>query len=1139
MDARDAAGASPSPARLRAHLLGPVLLIAGERPLEERDWPRRSARALLLLLLVTPGHRLQRDRVLDLLWPELAPAAARNELRKATHALRRVLEPHLSEGRASAYVEGGAETVGLRPEVEVWTDLAAFDAELTKVGAAAQRHAGLRAAVAGYGGDLLADEPGADWAVARREAVRRAWRDAVLELADLDLAAGSPRDAISALRALLAVDGADEAAHRALIRAQIAAGQPAEALRQYGRCVRALRDELDVAPGDETEALVAVLRAGQPERSPVPTSRPLDNLPAPPAPLIGRQRQVEATLDLLWRADVRLVTLTGPGGVGKTRLAIEVAAGLRDDFADGVAFVALAPVRTPELVLPAVAHALELRQSGGRQIGEQLGEALGERRLLLVLDNFEHVTAAATEIAALLSTCPRIKVVATSREPLHLRGEHLLAVPPLELPPQTTDPGKRPSPMVIGRAEATALFVARARAVRPDFALTVANAAVVAEIVRRLDGLPLAIELAAARSRYESPEALLAVLGRRLEVLTGGPRDLPARLRTLRDAIAWSHDLLSATERAIFRRLAVFAGGGTVEAAEYVSRELRVESRETETQSLDSRLSTLDSIVSLAEKSLLAWATGEDEPRLSMLETIREFGLEQLAASEEEAAVRAAHAHYFLGLAERSREELEGPRAVPWLDRLEAEHDNLRAALQWALEAEDGATALRLAAALALFWQLRGHLAEGRRWLEQALALGGDGSTEAVAGALHGLGDLAMRQGDLDEAEARLVDALARWQRLDDRLKIGRAVSALSTRAILAGDYERAADLAEEALAVGREIGSDLIIGGALARQGIVALWRGDLARAAVLLDEAYQVADRTGNGRLRINATLYLGIVAERNGDYRRALALKEEQLGLARAMGDKENIAIALNNLGVAIELAGDPAKAAEHFAEATALAGEIGDRRIRAYALSGLAGAEHKAHGSRVRVAALAAESIRQLRRLPGREAVLVTQFEDLAEWAVEAADHARAARLLGAAATLRPGLDASRDPDHQVSYDGTVAAARQALGDAFEAAWATGQALPLDAVFAEALAAIEAWGTLPDRPDGGDTRPAVDLTPREREVLALVAEGRTDREIAALHGTSARTVSVHVGQVLAKLGAPTRAAAAATAVRRGLI
>jgi predicted ATPase/DNA-binding SARP family transcriptional activator/DNA-binding CsgD family transcriptional regulator len=1120
--------------RLRAHLFGPVRLAVGERPLAERDWPRRAARGLLLLLLTTPGHRLPRERVLDLLWPDLTASAARNELRKAVHALRRALEPDLDAGGVSAYVESTPDTLGLRSDAELWTDLDAFEAAVARANSmlpAAERQEALRAAVAGYGGDLLADEPGVDWAAARREALRQAWRGAVLDLAELDLAAGNPREAVPSLQRLLAADAGDEAAHRALMRALAAAGQPAEALRQYQRCVRALRDELDVMPSDETEALVAALRAGQADRSPAPAARRFDNLPAPPTPLVGRESEVEAALDLLWQPDVRLMTLTGPGGVGKTRLALEVAAGLAGDLADGVAFVGLAPIQSPELVLAAIARALGIRQAGGRPLQEQLQDVLRERELVLVLDNFEHVNAAAPAVASLLAACPRLKVLTTSREPLHLRGEHLRPVPTLALPDRLRGSGRPQSPAAVARSSAVALLIARARAIRPDLVLTEANAETVAEIVRRLDGLPLAIELAAARLRHMTPADLLARMEHRLEFLTGGARDLPSRQRTLRDTIAWSYDLLTPVEQALFRHLAVFAGGCTAEAAGALWATVGAVPG-------GPRLDLPATLASLADKSLLGWNVSDGAPRVSMLETIREFGLGQLQARGEEAAARTAHARYFRDLAERTEAECAGPGAAAWLEHLETEHDNLRAALAWAVESDDPSTALRLASALWIFWEGHGYRDEGRRWLELALTRSDAGPPEAVAGALHGLGDLAMRLGRFDEAAERLGEALACWRRLHNRPGEARTLNALASIAIAAGEFDRAAHLAGQALTIGRETENLRAQTGSLARLGVVSLWQGDLTEANRLLREALELSDRTGDPLTRLGLLNYLGIVAERSGDYPLSVALKEEDLALARTLGDKENIALGLINLAAARDQA-DPEKAAAHYADAAQVADEIGDRRLKAFALYGLASTERKLGGERTLVAALANESIRLIQQLQSRETALPDLFEDIAGWAVEATDYARAVQLLGAADGLRTGADFNRAPERQDAFERDRAAGKAALGESFEATWQAGRELPLAAVFEEARAALAAWGALPAPVEPGDVRPAEELTRRERDVLGLIAEGRTDREIAALRSISPRTVAIHVSRVLAKLGTPTRAAATAAAVRRDLI
>ncbi len=597
--------------RLTARLLGPTRLAVGERIIADEKWPRRTARSLLLLVLASPGHRLPRDRILDLLWPEASPETALKALYVALHSLRRVLEPDLTAGRSSAYIETTGDIIGLRPEANVWVDVDHFEEILGQAGTGARAEGAekLREGLALYGGDLLADEPYADWPVAPRERLRALWRRAVLDLAAIEIETGRPRAAVPELAALLAVDPVDEAAHRALMRGYAADGARDEALRQYDRCVQALAAELGAEPAAETRALASEIGSAVPVRAmarPVVAARRFDNLPAAPNPLVGRSREIEALQDLLWDPDVRLATVTGPGGIGKTRLALEAARQVGDDFADGVCFVPLAAIRDPVLVMPTIGRTLGIEETAGRAIGELVGEALRERELLLVLDNVEQVLEAAPDVAELLAACPRLKVLATSREPLHLRAEHELPIPPLTLPGSTAEPES------IGRYEAVALFVQRARAVRPEFALTEANAATVAAICGRIDGLPLAIELAAARVREVSPEALLAGLSRRLETLTGGYRDLPARQRTMRDTIAWSDDLLTADEQALLRRLAVFAGGGSFAAAAIVA---------TAAEPLEGDVPRL--LVSLAEKSLLSVEEADEGPRFGMLETIR------------------------------------------------------------------------------------------------------------------------------------------------------------------------------------------------------------------------------------------------------------------------------------------------------------------------------------------------------------------------------------------------------------------------------------------------------------------------------------------------------------------------------------
>ncbi len=576
-------------------------------------------------------------------------------------------------------------------------------------------------------------------------------------------------------------------------------------------------------------------RAHRPQLDPVPV-RAADqrscrsaSLPAPLTSFVGRAREIAAVADLLHREDVRLVALTGPGGVGKTRLAQRVAAELADNFADGAAWVDLAPLADPNLVAPTVAQALGVREAGDRSLYERLADALRDRALLLVLDNFERVVDAAPLVARLLAGCPRLKVLATSRVHLRVSGERLVPVGPLALP----EPA-RPAPLPeLAATEAVALFVERAQAARPDFALTTGNAAAVAEICRQLDGRPLAIELAAARVAVLPPAALLARLERRLPLLTGGPRDSPARLRSMRDAIGWSHDLLSQDEQALFRRLAVFVGGFTLEAAEAVAA--------------DEGIDVLEGVSSLVAKSLVRDEEGSGgEPRYLMLETVREFGLERLAERGEEPAIRAAHAAFFLALAEAAEPRLMGPDEATWLDRLATELPNTRAALAWTLEHEAAETALRLATNLFWFWYSRGDRREGERWLGAALARGSGGTT-ARADALIAAALVAT-----------VLDCAAAVELAEEGLAVSRACgyAAGSARALLclgiaaewAGDFDRAVGLEEEALALLRDLDDPFRTALVLVNLADANLWRGDLAPAQAHAAEGLALARSTGN---------------------------------------------------------------------------------------------------------------------------------------------------------------------------------------------------------------------------------------------------------------------------------------------------
>lgn len=783
-----------------------------------------------------------------------------------------------------------------------------------------------------------------------------------------------------------------------------------------------------------------------------PEHRP-GNLPVPATPLVGREREVRAAREALQRDDVRVLTFTGPGGTGKSRLALQVAASVVDDFPDGVYFVPLAPVHETELVLPTITHALGLREIAGLPLAGSLKEYLRDRRTLLVLDNFEQVIAAAPVVADLMAACPRVQAIATSREPLRLGGEQEFPVPPLDVPPA----GAPVEVESLAHCTAVALFVQRARAVRPGFALTAENAAAVAGLCRRLDGLPLAIELAAARTRHLSPQALLERLrapagangGAGLAVLSSGARDLPERQQTLRAAIAWSYDLLYPSEQTLFRRLAVFVGGFTADGAENVcAMDGVMECWSDGAMGAGSTLYSitptlhhsagrvLDTLASLVDKSLLRQEDGPGgEARFTMLGTIREFGLECMEAAGETAAIRRAHARHFLELVLAAEPALHGREQIGWLRRLDAEQENLRSALEWTISgARDAAGALQLASALHWYWFLRGHLAEGRSWLEEALRLStaaraGAGAPDSAAPAsgpqapeatrlqakgLYAASALAWVQGDYAAAGGYAGESLAAYRSLGDEVGAAHAQTRLGTALQSQGDLDTATQLEREAIAVLRREGDRWALALSLFRLGLALGVGGDPAEAQALLDESQaifrELGDRWGLARTLNN----LGELARYAGDDERASALYTESLALNRELGATWEIGVSLHNLGQVARRQGDNKRAERLFEESLLIYQELASRPFMAHCLAGLAEVAATERGTRSAAAA-------------ARRAVL----------------------LSGAAEAVLESSGGVMDPVDRAELERALAPARAALGDeAFTAALAEGRATPLE-------------------------------------------------------------------------------------------
>jgi predicted ATPase/DNA-binding XRE family transcriptional regulator len=644
--------------------------------------------------------------------------------------------------------------------------------------------------------------------------------------------------------------------------------------------VRLLADALSLGEADRI-ALLAAARPGATATVPAVHARssPPVALPRPPTRLIGREDDVATLCDLLSQQDGHLVTLTGPGGTGKTHLALAVAPNLHSHFPDGVVFVDLSPLIDPVRVLPTIASELGVRERGEEPVGQSLGRHLRDRRLLLVLDNCEQVLGMAPDLAALLAACPALTVLATSREVLRLRGEQEMPVAPLALP----DPNVR-SLAALSQVPAVALFVERARSSDPTFTLTAQNVEAVVSICRRLDGLPLAIELAAVRSKVLPPPALNHRLTHSLSLLTGGARDAPARQRTLRHAIAWSYDLLEPQEQVLFRHLAVFVGGGTLEAAEAVAS--------SDVGDL------LTGIASLVDASLLRQEKGEEgEPRFRMLETIREFGLERLEASGEESATRDRHTRYFRDLAERTNVAIVKTPTPELLDMIEREHDNLRTALMWSRDTGDHDTFLRLAGALAMFWYYRGYLNEGQRWLSQALETPpDDASPRPSAWALTMSGMLASVAGATERATSLLMESFPWWERSGDAWGSAFAGSQLGGSYVGQGRYDEATPLFATTEAHARDAGHDDLLAIALFHLGAIAWAQGDDARARDLLRDAVERFDRFGTPADAIDPLRYLGLLTCAAGDDQEAATWLAEVLTRLRQRGSRAAIAVGL---------------------------------------------------------------------------------------------------------------------------------------------------------------------------------------------------------------------------------------------------
>jgi predicted ATPase/DNA-binding SARP family transcriptional activator/DNA-binding CsgD family transcriptional regulator len=1080
-----------APEAVRVWLLGGYLVSVGERKVDESTWRLKKAASLMKLLTLAPGHRLHREQVMDLLWPNSGKKAASNNLSQTLHVARRVLTSDPAE--SSRYLASQDESLVLCPDSLLWVDVEAFEEA-----AATARHASepqaFRAAIDLYAGELLPEDRYEPWAEGRRAHLRELYLSLLLELGALYEERKEFEPAIEALGRVVAQEPTHEGAHAGLMRLHALSGRRREALSQYERLREALSGELDAEVGATTQRLREDIAAGRfpPVQPTVAQSeKPSDvgkhNLPASRTSFVGREHEmIEIKRHL---AMTRLLTLTGAGGSGKTRVALEVARDLIGAYPDGVWLAELASLSEGEFVAQALAEAVGMQGQPGRPLTDTLIDALRTKKMLLILDNCEHlVEDVAGLVAFLLESCPYLRILATSREALRVSGEviwpvSLLSVPDLET--QTT----------VARLEGyegIRLFVDRARQRKPAFALRTENAQTVAHICVHLEGLPLAIELAAARIKMLPPKALLGRLEDRLKLLTGGPREFSERQRTLRSTIEWSYELLEEGEKALFGRLSVFSGGATLEATQRVCDALG-----------DLSVDTLDGASSLLDKSLLGqeeWAEGE--PRLVMLETIREYARERPEESGEAEEIKRVHAQYFLTLAEEANQGLKGANQLEWLERLEAEHDNMRAALSWALGRNEAEVALRLGGALWWFWSLRGYHSEGRRWLEAALAIDGHGSPESRAMALAGVGALASAQGELVRAQEACeegLELLANEDREASEAKLC-LLSFLGWVVWERQDYRRATQLYEESLALSRDINDTWWLASSLSNLALAYHSRGDYERATKLYEQSMDFSRKQSDKLSLAFCLINLGMVVYSQGDLERAAKLTEESVALQRELGTRGAVDRGLCNLGWIALLQDDLGRAADLYRESLSLSWETGMNPTVQSALEGLA-------------------------------CVAVAKGE--AE---------RSARLWGAAQPLHEAKGIPRDTDFLAEADARISAVRLGMGEEeWDEAWRKGRAMTLDEAVTYAMKEEKKTDPLPS-PEPEE--PAVDqspvvLTRREEEVAALVAQGMSNRQIAKDLYLSERTIENHVSNILRKLEFASRTEIAAWATHQRLI
>lgn len=1048
---------------LRIFLFGRFRVEVDGVLIEETAWPRRKVKNLLKLLALQTGYRIHKDQALDLLWPDLDIEAASGNLYRLLHLLRRTLETGTPNKTEASYVLLKEEIIRLNTAKGIWVDLEAFQNLLKRARTEPDPAPTLEEAIELYQGDVLEEDPYEEWTLLSREENKRYFIQTLLTLASLHRQRKHYPAAIAALQRILAKEATNETAHRELIFVYTLAGQRSEALNQYQLCTEIISNELGLDLSPETlemyqQVLAGTIKADLESTTPVfqNTAPPVgpaetnklsspdtastsilpepvyfyNNLPAPLTPLVGRGETLAKAVELL-ETEGRLVTLSGPGGVGKTRLALEIGQVLlaKNSFAQGLCFVSLASLKDPNLVPLAIAEVAGIKEANGLPPLVFLKNKLRESELLLVLDNFEQVIEASEVLSELLSSCRKLKMLVTSRTVLHLYGEQELLIEPLELPPS-----RSLLPLeLLQQSPAVTFFTKRAQAAKADFKLTQENARAVSEICFRLDGLPLAIELAAPQVKLFSPQLILSRMTNWYSLLNAQTRNISTRQHTMQNVLDWSYDLLDEAEQNLLAQLGVFVQSCTVEAVEAICpfdsnrhffRKVKAKLQHTS--------HILEHLSGLVDKSLLyrqevavpsLQITGDvtNMVRFRMLEIIREYALEQLKARGEEEMLRENHLNYYLELVEEVEPQLHRFSMGPLLKQLELEHDNLRAALRWSLDdnREDPdriEKGIRLVAALTWFWHFRGYWSEGSVWVEKALELAGQGQVSKVVRAKiwHAAGILNASQGQVTQAFAQLEEGLKLFRELDDKWGIAHSYDWTAELHRSLGNYSEARPFYEAAHELCLELKDTFCANLEQIGLGYICFQQGDYKSAQTFLKNGLETSrglrDKFGSG----SALNGLGELFRRQGDYQHALDYYKQSLSLFRDMGLTGKVVLILHNIGQ-LELDRENFNGAEGFFKSSlVLSYEIKSKRMIAWCLGGLACA---ACGQ-------------------GR-------LEE-------------AARLFGATEALLNAMNSRLDPSNQTEYNRSLLVFHDLMPDPLgEAALEEGATLPLEQVISAVL------------------------------------------------------------------------------------